>query len=224
MTIPSAMIFAAGFGTRMGALTKAQPKPMVRLAGRPMIDHTISHLREAGVQRVIANTHYLAEKIDPHLVASNVEVIREKDKILDTGGGLKNARSKLAGSPVITINPDVCWFGGNPITQMLNAWKPEMTALLLLIPASAAKGTTHQGDFSLEHGEIRRNGPNIYTGAQIIRTDRLAEISEEVFSLNLYWNLLTESGPLNGLIYDGDWCDIGSPDGLATAERLLQDV
>ena len=225
MTMPnSAMIFAAGFGTRMGQLTRSLPKPMIPLAGRPMIDHSAEILRRAGVRTIVANTHHLADKIEPHLKSLDIGFQREQPEILDTGGGLKNALPLLGPQPVITMNPDVCWQGANPVSRLLDSWQHDMAALLLLIPADVALGTLHKGDFSLEHGQVRRNGPYIYSGTQIIRTDRLGEIEDQAFSLNRYWDLLAKDGPIHGLIYDGTWCDAGTPEGLQAAEKMLRRV
>lgn len=222
--INAAMIFAAGFGTRMGELTRSTPKPMLPLAGRPMIDHAIDLVRNAGIVRVVANTHYLADQIEPHLVQRDVVAVRETPEILETGGGLKAALPHLGADPVVTLNPDAAWTGSNPISTLLNAWRPEMSALLLLIPLTNALTDRSDGDFSLENGELRRKGSFLYTGAQIIRTDCLAEIAEESFSLNLYWDLLSRTGPIHGVLHQGGWCDIGHPEGLTAAERMLKNV
>lgn len=222
MTFP-AMIFAAGFGTRMGVLTKDIPKPMVPLAGRPMIDHTIDLLRAAGIDHIVANTHYHQQVIEPHLVAKGVNISAETPTILDTGGGLKAALGTLDGDPVLTINPDAAWLGANPINQLIDAWQPDMQALLMLVPLAEEHGR-ETGDFSLEHGTIRRKGDYIYSGAQLIRTKELGRIKETAFSLNRYWDLLAEQAPLHAVVYDGTWCDIGNPDGLAKAEGLLAHV
>ena len=222
--INAAMIFAAGFGTRMGELTRSTPKPMLPLAGRPMIDHAIDLVRNAGIVRVVANTHYLADQIEPHLVRRDVVALRETPEILETGGGLKAALPHLGADPVVTLNPDAAWTGSNPISTLLNAWRPEMSALLLLIPVENALTDRSDGDFSLENGELRRKGSFLYTGAQIIRTDCLAEIAEESFSLNLYWDLLSRTGPIHGVLHQGGWCDIGHPEGLTAAERMLKNV
>lgn len=222
--IGSAMIFAAGFGTRMGDLTRNLPKPMLPLAGRPMIDHAVTMVRDAGIENIAANTHYLADRIDPHLHALGVTVLTETPEILDTGGGLKAALPHLGDGPVVTLNPDAAWKGANPVRTLLDAWQPKMQALLLLVPVGMAGSRRSMGDFSLEQGFIRRNGPFIYTGAQIIRTDRLGEIADPVFSLNRYWDLLADTGPIHGIVYPGQWRDIGYPEGLADAERMLSDV
>ncbi len=216
------MIFAAGFGKRMGRMTESVPKPMLSLAGRPMIDHSIDLAREAGINRIVANTHYLHDRIAPHLLAHDVVVHHEVPDILDTGGGLKSALSDLGSGPALTLNPDAAWTGRNPLTQLLEAWLPDMQALLLLVSTETAGRSAECGDFSLESGKIHRKGPYLYTGAQIIRTEKLREIGDPVFSLNRYWDLLAESGPLHGLIHDGGWFDIGHPDGLARAEVMLR--
>ncbi len=212
MTPDAAMIFAAGFGTRMGSLTADTPKPMLKVGGRPMIDHAIGQLRDAGIERLVANTHYLPETLEAHLARLNVITLRE-EVILETGGGLRAAVGTLDCDPVITINPDVLWRGPNPVTQLCEAWHPTMSALLMLVPSEAS----HQSDFSLEKGEIGRSGPYRYTGLQIIRTDRLHEIEEDAFSLNTYWDLLMSSGPVHGCVYAGTWTDIGT-------QAALEDV
>lgn len=215
MTIETAMIFAAGFGTRMGDLTRETPKPMLRLGGQPMIDHAIDLLRAAGINRLVANTHYLPDSLERHLKERGVTTLRET-VILDTGGGLKTALPVLGPSPVITMNPDALWLGPNPVTALLAEWNPSMTGLMML-----SGSEDEDCDFSLEHGEIRRRGPYRYTGLQIIRTDRLGEIGEDVFSLNLYWDHLLEAGPLHGTVYAGDWMDIGTRDKLEAANRQV---
>ncbi len=214
----AAMIFAAGFGTRMGALTKSTPKPMVPLLGRPMIDHTIDLLRDAGVERLVANTHYLPERITPHLHRRGVMTSHE-DTILETGGGLRAAELLIGTSPVITMNPDAAWAGRNPVSQLCDAWREDMQALLMLVPSPEG---SESDDFSLEKGQISRIGPYRYTGLQLVRTDRLAEISTNVFSLNRYWDLLAETAPIHGVVYQGRWQDIGTPEGLAHAEGMLR--
>ncbi len=214
----AAMIFAAGFGTRMGELTARTPKPMLPLAGKPMIDHAIDHIRTAGIDRIVANTHYLAERMTPHLKSRGLVVCHE-DPILETGGGLRAALPRLGTDPVVTMNPDAVWIGSNPVQQLLANWRDDMQALLMLVPSPEGH---HSDDFSLEQGEIRRSGPYRYTGLQIIRTSGLAEIDADVFSLKLYWDRLAQAGPLHGHVYnDGTWCDIGTPAGLSEAERRL---
>ena len=215
MMIKTAMIFAAGFGKRMGDLTARQPKPMLPLAGRPMIDYSVELLRQAGVQRIFANTHYLPDDLEAHLDKLDVTPLRE-DPILETGGGLRAALPVLGPGPVITMNPDVAWSGRNPVLELLSHWTSDMNALL-----SLSKDGSVEADFSLIDGKIHRSGPFRYTGLQVIRTERLSEIDEEVFSLNAYWDLLMESGPLHGVEYSGTWTDIGTREKLEALNRQL---
>lgn len=222
--ITSAMIFAAGFGTRMGQLTEGTPKPLIPIAGRPMIDRTIDLLRDAGISRILANAHYLSDQMSAHLKARDVIVSLEDGQILETGGGLRAALPLLGDGPTVTINPDAIWLGPNPISDLMSSWKPSMNALLMLVPHRRAHGTSSSGDFSLEQGVITRKGPFIYGGAQVIRTHELARIPSDVFSLNVYWDHLSKFGGLNGTSYTGDWCDIGTPDGLSLAEAMISNV
>mgnify|MGYP001814520330 CR=1 FL=1 len=221
MTPASAMIFAAGFGTRMGPLTQDRPKPMIPLAGRPMIDHAIDLVRDAGIQHIVANTHYLHDRIAPHLETLGLTVCHETPDILDTGGGLRAALPHLGDGPVVTLNPDAAWTGPNPVAQLLSHWRDEMQALLMLVPLDQARSSRQTGDFSLCSGEIQRSGPYLYAGAQIIRTDRLHEIDLTSFSLNLYWDRLLAAGPVHAIDHPGQWCDIGHPDGLREAEQIM---
>lgn len=210
----AAMIFAAGFGTRMGAATKTTPKPMLPFNGRPMIDHAVDLAKAAGVTRIVSNTHYLPDRLEAHLADLGVQTLREEPDILDTGGGLKAARTLLASDPVFTLNPDSAWSGPNPLTLLRKAWRPEMRALLLLVPCEVAGRPDNTGDFDLIDGTLKRKGPFLYTGAQILRTEGLDAIREPVFSLNRYWDHLAEGGPIHGCIYPGLWRDIGTADGL----------
>ena len=220
----SAMIFAAGFGTRMGSLTRDLPKPMVPMNGRPMIDFSIKLLRDAGITRIVANAHYLPHRIIPHLENLGVTVSHEEEGILDTGGGLKAALPLLGKGPVITINPDALWMGENPVLALMGAWRDDMNGLLMLVENANVLGGFEKGDFSLEHGEIRRNGPYLFGGAQIIQTEKLRTLEGAAFSLNRYWDVLAKQCALHGLVYSGNWCDLGTAEGLARGEQGLRNV
>ncbi|NNL17589.1 MAG: nucleotidyltransferase family protein [Boseongicola sp.] len=212
------MIFAAGFGTRMGDLTKTTPKPMLQLRGKPMIDHTLDLAKNAGIETVFANTHHLHAVIAPHLRSLGVTVIHENPEILDTGGGLKAASGQLT-SPTLTINPDYIWSGPNPLTHLLQEWRADMQSLLLVVPPDQALNRTGPGDFTISNSQLTRGGSMVYTGAQLIRTERLAEITERVFSLNAYWDLLAQTDNLHGTIYPGTWTDIGTKQSLIKANE-----
>lgn len=220
------MLFAAGLGTRMGALTAHHPKPLIQVAGKPLIDHALSLADQAGITKRVANLHYLGDQLAAHLAHRNTALSWERDVILETGGGLRAALPLLGDGPVMTLNTDAVWTGENPLQELSAAWDDtRMDALLLLLPAPLALGHNGAGDFLLdgENRLIRAKGAAgaVYLGAQIIRPDLLIEIPEKVFSLNLLWDKLIERGRAFGLIHQGSWCDVGRPEGIATAEALL---
>jgi MurNAc alpha-1-phosphate uridylyltransferase len=219
------MLFAAGFGARMGALTANKPKPLIEAAGKPLIDHALAVADAAEIKKIVVNLHYLGDHIAEHLKDRNILWSWEQGQILETGGGLKAALPLLGDGPVLTLNTDAVWSGQNPLTQLLNAWDPaKMDALLLLLPAEAALGHSGKGDFLLDPiGRISRaNGVSapIYLGAQILKTQGLSAISEPVFSLNRLWDIAIGNGRAYGLIHRGGWCDVGRPEGIALAESL----
>jgi len=218
------MLFAAGFGTRMGALTAACPKPLVKVAGRPLIDHALEIIDTAGVNTIIVNTHYLPDMLETHLAGRNVTLSYELE-ILETGGGLKNALPLLVSGPVFTLNTDAIWTGQNPLTTLAAAWDPaKMDALLLLIPPTNAIGHTGAGDFLLaDNGTIKRGHGMIYSGAQIIKTDGLVTINKAKFSLHSLWDKMYDSDRIFGTTHYGNWCDVGTPAGIELAEVMLGD-
>ena len=217
------MIFAAGLGTRMKELTKDRPKPLVAVAGRPLIDHALDLVEVAGISTSVANVHYKPERLIPHLQARGVEISNEREALLETGGGLKHALPLLPDGPVFTINSDAIFKGPNPFDILRAAWRPtQMDALLLLVPSGNARGTTSTGDFLMDRAGALSRGPGmIYVGVQIINPAVLSDVDETAFSLNLVWNRLHERGRLYGARYDGVWCDVGQPEGIGLAEDLL---
>ncbi|MEY4982275.1 MAG: hypothetical protein RIR62_541 [Pseudomonadota bacterium] len=223
---PPLMLFAAGLGTRMGALTATRPKPLIEVAGKPLIDHALTLCDAAGITRIVANTHYLPDQIEAHLAPRRIPISREEPRILETGGGLKRALPLLDGNPVLTLNTDAVWTGENPLTELMDAWDgTRMDGLLLLLPPDQATGHTGTGDFLMDDaGRLSRAkgaaGP-VYLGAQILRTDGLAAIEEEAFSLNRLWDRMIAAGRLYGLVHRGGWCDVGRPKGISLAEALL---
>jgi MurNAc alpha-1-phosphate uridylyltransferase len=222
--IPSAvMIFAAGFGTRMRPLTVDRPKPMVQLAGRPMIDHAIDLARDAGADRVVVNLHYKGELLRDHLRNTAVRLVEEQPDILDTGGGLRHALPNLGPGPVWTLNPDAVWQGPNPLRFAAERWEPDrMDALLVCLAPEQVRGRIGPGDFHVTtDGRVSRGGDRIYGGVQILKTERLMEIPDEVFSLNRVWDLMMADSRCFACMYPGTWCDIGRPEALKIAEDIL---
>lgn len=218
------MLFAAGFGKRMGALTDTCPKPLIEVAGRPLIDHALA-LVDGLDLKVVANAHYRAEQIETYLAGRDITVIHEEPDILETGGGLKNALPYLGSGPVYTLNTDAVWTGPNPLITLGQAWHEEMECLALLIPKEMAIGHTGKGDFDMaSDGRLTRGTDFIYTGVQIVKPKGVADIPQRVFSFNLLWDELLAKGQMFGAVHLGGWCDVGRPEGIALAEAMLADV
>ena len=222
------MLFAAGFGTRMGALSRTRPKPLIPVAGKALLDHALDLADAAGISRKVVNTHYLADQVAAHLTGRDVVVSHETPDILDTGGGLRHALPLLGEGPVFTLNTDAVWQGPNPLDLLKKAWNPaRMDALLVTVPPENAIGHAGPGDFVADPaGRLRRGPGQVYAGAQIICPDALHKIDETAFSLNLLWDDMLARGRIFGLAYPGQWCDVGHPDGIALAEAMIggQDV
>lgn len=226
------MILAAGFGTRMGALTRDRPKPLVRAGGRPLIDHVLDHADAAGVTRAVVNLHYRGAQIRSHLAGRTQPTIafsEEQPEILDTGGGVVHALPLLGDKPFYGANSDAVFAGANPFDVLADAWDPKTAdSLLMLIPVENAHAYTREGDFFLDDGPygLRRRGdapraPYIYGGAQIISPDVLADVPDGPFSMNLIWNRLLAKGRLSAVVYKDAWVDVGTPDGLTEADSVL---
>jgi MurNAc alpha-1-phosphate uridylyltransferase len=220
------MIFAAGLGTRMGTLTAERPKPLIPVAGRPLIDHALEVARGAGAAPVAVNLHWKAAMLRDHLAGTGVRLADESDCLLETGGGLRAALPLLgpeaARGPVWTLNSDAVWTGPNPLRTLGAAWREGMEALLLLVPRERAVGHRGPGDFALlPDGRLARGGALVFTGAQMLRSDGLAAIPEAAFSLNRLWDGMLARGTLFGALHPGGWADVGRPEGIALAEAML---
>ncbi|MFO8125086.1 nucleotidyltransferase family protein [Yoonia sp.] len=216
------LFFAAGLGTRMGPLTKSKPKPLIKVAGKPLIDHALYIATKAGTGTKVVNLHYRGDMIRDHLIGQPIAFSDESSALLETGGGLRQALPLLNGNPVLTINTDAVWNGPNPVAHILQAWTPEMEALLLIVEKRNVSGHPGKGDFRIDcDGRLHRSPDAIYTGLQIIRTDVLSEIDETAFSMNIAWNIIAARGGLYGTTYEGQWCDVGQPSSIPVAEAML---
>lgn len=223
MTLP-VLLFAAGFGTRMGALTERRPKPLIEVAGKALIDHALDLVTDYGAERIVVNLHYLPDQIERHLDGRGIAFSRETPEILETGGGLRAALPLLGPGPVFTLNTDAVWRGPNPLRHLAALWDPvRMDALLLCIPRDRATGHSGGGDFIVDPvGPATRGRGAVYSGLQIITTDLLHDVPGDVFSLNLLWDRLLAAGRLFAVPYPGNWCDVGRPEGIALAENMLE--
>jgi len=230
----TAMVLAAGLGKRMRPLTATRPKPLVQVAGKPLIDHALDRLAEAGVARAVVNVHYLADALEAHLAlrsAPAVTISDEREQLLETGGGLVRA-APLLPEPFFSLNSDNIWLDGprNVFAELSLAWQPaEMDALLLLVRHTGAFNHEGAGDFHMDPlGHIRRRRPGgvapfIYTGIQLVSHRLLRDAPQGPFSTNLLWDRAIEEGRLFGLVYTGQWFDVGTPQAIApTQERLTR--
>jgi len=222
----AAMIFAAGFGTRMGALTQARPKPMITVSGRPLIDYAVALADDAGIARKVVNLHYLGAQIRAHLAhRPDISFSDEAAGILDTGGGLRAARSLLGGDAAFTLNSDAVWTGPNPLPVLRARWQTGAARVVMaLAPVTAIKERTGPGDFTMDKtGRIvRRGGDMVYLGAQIMDLHALDGMPTGAFSLNRVWDVLIAQGSAEGVIHLGGWCDVGHPAGIAEAEQMVK--
>jgi MurNAc alpha-1-phosphate uridylyltransferase len=224
-----AMILCAGRGTRMGALTDARPKPMLPVAGRPLIDHALARAGEGGARRIVVNLHHLGAQIRAHLAGRADVSFSEEAELLETGGGLVAARPLLGEAPFYALNADAIWTGSAPLAPLAAAWDPaRMDALLLMVAREDARAHTRPGDFFVG-GDMRpvRRGdraaaPFIYSGAQIMAPRALDGFRAEAFSANAIWDRALAHGRLFAAIHHGGWVDVGTPAGLAEAEAALR--
>lgn len=232
MKIESAMVLAAGFGTRMRELTENCPKPLLAVAGRPLIDHALDVVAEAGISRAIVNLHYRGEQIRAHLAGrSRPEILfSEEREILDTGGGVTKMLPSLGTWPFAVLNSDAVFKGPeNPIESLAAHWEPErMDGLMLLVPTARAHAYSRAGDFFLAADGARpeRRGraaeaPLVFTGVQILSPAAFTGAPSGAFSLNLIWDRLIADDRLAAVIWGGDWVDVGTPEGLRAADELL---
>ncbi|WP_417523326.1 nucleotidyltransferase family protein [Marinovum sp.] len=222
----AALLFAAGLGTRMRPLTDDRPKPLVEVAGKTLIDHALELVTPLALPRVVANAHYRGDMLAAHLNGSGVALSQEAPVVLETGGGLKQALPLLGPGPVFTLNTDAVWRGPNPLLALRDTWNADrMDALLLCVPRAQVHGHKGKGDFLIgPDGRLSRGPGAVYSGLQIIKTEALAGIDKQVFSMWELWQPMLEAGRMHGLAYDGEWCDVGYPQAVEIAEEMLANV
>lgn len=229
----TAMVLAAGLGTRMMPLTATQPKPMVRVDGKPLIDHALDKLAEAGVSRAVVNVHYFGDAVEAHLkhrTTPAISISDERGQLLDTGGGLVKAQDILP-DPFFCANSDNIWLDGptDAFRELSDGWDPQqMDALLLLVPHSGAHNFKGKGDFYMNaQGLVSRRGsdkaaPFIYTGIQLISKRLLRDAPQGAFSTNILWERAIEEGRLYGRAFAGEWFEVGTPEAIAPTQAALQ--
>ena len=227
------MVLSAGLGTRMRPITDKIPKPLVNVAGRTLLDRAIDHFAEAGLTRVIVNTHYLAGQIDAHVKdrAKPEIALSHEPVLLETGGGVLNALPLLGEAPFFVANSDAMWLNGPipALTRLARAWNgAAMDALLLVSIIPGTLGYEGRGDFFMDPaGRLRRRAerdvaPFLFTGVQILHPRLFEGEAPGNFSLNRIYNKALAAGRLYGLRHDGAWYHVGDPDGLAAVEARLR--
>lgn len=232
--VPStAMVFAAGLGTRMRPLTNDRPKALVEVAGKAMIDHVLDKLAQVGVQKAVVNVHHFADRLREHLAtrtSPQIIVSDETDTLLETGGALVRALPLFGPGPILAMNADPLWRddGGAGLRSLSDNFDPEMMdALLLLARHSDAVGFDKAGDFTMNpDGRIARRGaaleaPYIYAGAQILNLDIMAGRKEARFSFNQVWDDSLAKGRLFGIVLNNQWLHVGDPVARNEAEAIL---
>jgi len=229
----TAMILAAGLGKRMRPLTASQPKPLVRVAGKALIDHALDRLAEAGVGRVVVNVHYLADALEAHVLARSapkVSVSDERAKLLETGGGMVQALPQLP-DPFFALNADNIWLDGpkNAFHDLSRRWDSDaMDALLLVVPHARAVNFSGPGDFHMDPiGKLSRRhdgriAPFIYTGIQLVSHRLLRDAPEGPFSTNILWDRAMAESRLYGTSFTGLWFEVGTPQAIRPTEEALQ--
>ena len=229
--IRSAMILAAGRGERMRPLTDTTPKPLIPVAGRSMLDRAMDRLQDHNVRNLVINAHHLGEQIAEHVGAGRAHIVRE-ESLLDTGGGVKNALPLLGHEPFYVLNGDGLWTDGAVpmLKRMEAAWDPaRMDALLLLHPLADAIGRepSDRGDYFLDAtGKARHRGaepsaPYLFASVSICDSRLFRNAPEGPFSLVKLWHRAQAAGHLYGLVHDGQWFHVGTPQALAEAEKVL---
>jgi MurNAc alpha-1-phosphate uridylyltransferase len=229
-----AMVMAAGLGKRMRPLTATRPKPLVEVAGKPLLDHCLERLRAAGVRKAVVNVHYLADALEAHLrnrpQGLEISVSDEREQLLETGGGLVRALPLIDADPFLAVNADNLWVDGpvDTLRLLASGWDDaRMDALLLLVPLARAHCHKGQGDFHMSAaGRLRRRksgvAPFVYSGIQMI-SKRLFEgaLPEGPFSTNVLWDRAIGKGRCYGAVHQGLWFDVGAPPNIKAAEEIL---
>lgn len=233
MSVKSAMVLAAGLGTRMRPLNDAIPKPLVPLAGKPLLDHVLDRLSSAGVDRAVVNVHYMADQIEAHLAsrtAPDITISDERGLLLDTGGGVGHALGKLGENSFFIHNSDSVWIEGSKpcLEQMMEMWNPDiMDTLMLLAPCTTTLGYDGRGDFDMDSGSrVRRpqsdeQVPFVFTGVSIAHPRLFDGSPEGKFSLNILWDKAIMKGRAFGLRHEGIWMHVGTPEAVGEAEECL---
>lgn len=231
----SAMVLAAGVGSRMRPLTDRTPKPLIKVAGKALIDHMLDRLAAAGVTRAVVNVHHLADQVEAHLkTRRDMEIVisDERARLLDTGGGTLAALHHFGDEPFFYANTDALFVDsrGDSLARLARNWDgTRMDALMLLALAVRAPGYRGRGDFEMDAGgRLARRAPQtvapfVWTTVQIVHPRLFADPPLPPFSTNVVWDRAIEAGRLFGQRLEGDWLEVNTPEQIAEAEAFLRD-
>lgn len=236
MTITNAMVLAAGLGTRMRPITDQIPKPLVRVAGKPMIDYALDLLAEASVRRAVVNVHHLADQMVEHLkdyARLDIIISDERAELMNSGGGLAKGLKLLDRSTVLVMNADLFWIENETaaktnLQRLGDAFDAARMDMVMLC-ADPTRATGHNGknDFNLApDGRLSRYkagdpNPVIYAGALVMQPGLLDDAPDGAFNLNIYFDRAIAAGRLYGIGLDGHWLTVGTPDAIGEAENVI---
>jgi MurNAc alpha-1-phosphate uridylyltransferase len=230
------MILAAGLGTRMRPLTDTRPKPLIEVAGQTLIDWALARISGAGVVHAVVNVHYLGNQIEAHLKDHTNPTVQftTEDPVLETGGGIENALGLLGAEPFFACNSDGLWLDGpeNALTRLARAWNDgAMDGLLLLHDPASAMGYDGPGDFTIaDDGLLTRRQAHrqddaakayVFTGVQLLHPRLFEGAPGGAYSLNVLYNRALAAKRLYGLVHDGEWFHVGTPEARDDTEAWL---
>ncbi|MCO6390989.1 NTP transferase domain-containing protein [Aliihoeflea aestuarii] len=229
----SAMVLAAGLGTRMRPITDTLPKPLVTVAGRTLLDRSLDALEAVGVGRAVVNVHHLADQIVTHCasrVTPEIVISDEREELLDSAGGIVKSLPLLGDAPFFLLNADTFWIdrGEANLAALADAWDASrMDMLLMLVPVSDTTGHGTKTDFCRDaDGRLDRARGNrqgfVYAGAAILDPGIFSDATATPHSLNLYFDRAIERGRLFGHVMDGHWITVGTPEAIGEAERAVE--
>ena len=236
MTIKQAMVLAAGLGTRLRPITDTMPKPLVPVAGKAMIDYALDALADAGVTRAAVNVHHFADLMEAHLEAYpriDILVSDERDGLMNSGGGLAKGLKLLQPGLTYVMNADLFWVGERSgektnLQRLADFFDPaEMDMALLCVPIDRTTGHNGKKDFQLSaDGKLTRyvdggDNPVVYAGAIVLDSSLLQDAPSEPFNLNIYFDKAIVQGRLSGLVMEGQWITVGTPEALPAAEEVI---
>ncbi len=237
MSIKQAMILAAGLGTRMRPITDTIPKPLVKIDGKAMIDYALDSLAETGVERVVVNVHHHADQMLAHLASyKNLEIIisDERERLMNNGGGLAKGLKLLSPGKVFVTNADLFWIGERPgapsnLTNLAGFFQPQgMDMAMLCVRLENTTGHNGKNDFSMGgDGRLTRfsepaPNPVVYAGAIAMDTSFLDDAPADPFNLNLYFDKAIARGRLYGMVLEGHWLTVGTPEAIGEAEETIR--